>query len=386
MPVPTSRLAAFYFAYFLALGAFSPYFSPHLESRGLDAQQISLLMGLWYGSRVFAPPLWHAWLRRRGHGGRWLVAGCALTLAGFSLFLLPLPSVGLALVMLVFASFYNAVMPQFEAVTLEQLGAQRHRYSRVRLWGSIGFLLANLGYGWLLQAVGYASLVLWMLPAYGLLLACAVANRSAAAAVALRAPDAARTESAAGPAPVLMLLWIAGLMQACHAPLYVYLSLFLAEHGWTPAMIGLAWALGVVAEVGMFAIMPQLLSRHDPRWLMAACLAAGGVRWWLTAAHPGDVGVVLALQLLHALTFAAFHASVMAMLSAGRSGAGLARAQAWLYGFASGGGGVVGALLAGWCWQQLGHAATFEAASLLSVLTLLLLPALPRHHAHAHPV
>lgn len=384
--MPTSHLAAFYFAYFLALGAFSPYFSPHLESRGLDAQQISLLMGLWYGTRVFAPPLWHAWLQRHGHGGRWLVAGCALTLSAFLLFLLPLPVVGLALAMLVFASFYNAVMPQFEAVTLEQLGAQRHRYSQVRLWGSIGFLLANLGYGSLLQVVGYAELVSWMWPAYALLLLCALANRKAADAVALRTPDPVRTESAANPAPVTMLLWVAGLMQACHAPLYVYLSLFLAEHGWTPTMIGLAWALGVVAEVGMFALMPRLLSRHDPRWLIAACLAAGGARWWLTAVHPGEVGIVLTLQLLHALSFAAFHASVMAMLCAGRSGTGLARVQAWLYGFASGGGGVVGALLAGWCWQHLGHAATFEAAGLLSVLTLTLLPALPRHRASAHSV
>ena len=107
----------------------------------------------------------------------WLRAGALATLFSFALFLLPFEFAGLLLVMAIFASVYNAIMPQFEAITLASLGAQRSRYGRIRVWGSVGFVCANLGFGALLQALGYHWLVATLLPVFGLLVGAAWINR-----------------------------------------------------------------------------------------------------------------------------------------------------------------------------------------------------------------
>jgi PPP family 3-phenylpropionic acid transporter len=373
------RLAAFYFAYFFALGAFSPYFASWLEVGGAAPWQISVVMSLWYGTRMFAPSLWAYGASRYGNPATWLRIGCLLTLLSFGLFLLPWSFAALLLVMLLFTSFYNAVMPQFEAITLEHLGDQRMRYPRIRLWGSVGFLLANLGYGAALKAFGYECLIGLLLPAFALL---ALAAWTAPSSTNRRA---VATTTRSGPirnAPlsgtVRRLLLIAFLMQVTHGPLYIYLSLFLAEHGWDAAQIGQFWALGVLAEVALFFFMPRVLSRFTPVSMLGVCLAAGAVRWPLLAFYPESAWLVGAAQVLHALTFAAFHVCVMQLISQDTRGAELQRVQALLYGLGSGAGGVLGALLAGAVWRWLGHAEAFVLAGVLSLLGIFLLPALRR--------
>lgn len=371
------RLAAFYFAYFFALGAFSPYFSPWLESGGASAWQISLVMSLWYGTRVFAPSLWAYGLARYSTPAHWLRMGCLLTLLSFALFLLPLPFAGLLCVMLLFTSFYNVVMPQFEAITLDYLGEQRGRYARIRLWGSVGFLLANLGYGAVLKLLGYGELIWLMLPAFGLLVLTAwTAPLSSSRELPLVALPAGRPIQTRLRPGVRRLVLIAFLMQLTHGPLYIYLSLFLAEHGWNASQIGQFWALGVLAEVLLFFHMPRLLRRYSAVSMLGVCLLAGALRWPLLAAWPDSAMVVASTQLLHAFTFAAFHACLMHLISRDAQGAELQRVQALLYGLGSGGGGVAGALLAGAVWLWIGHAQAFVLAGVVSALTLLLLPAL----------
>lgn len=372
-----TRLAAFYFAYFFALGAFSPYFAPWLQSIGTTAWQISILMSLWYGTRVFAPPLWAWCLARYGRPAWWLRLACMVTLLSFALFLLPLPFAGLLLVMLVFTSFYNVVMPQFEAITLDFLGDRRDRYARIRLWGSVGFLLANLGYGLVLQQQGYQALIAAMLPAFALLVLCAWWAPLPVVPAGQRTPSAKAAQAPLRPG-VRRLLLIAFLMQVCHGPFYIYLSLFLAEHGWDAVRIGQFWALGVLAEVVLFFCMPRLLARFDAVWMLAACLAIGAMRWPLLAVHADSAVVVAATQLLHAFTFAAFHACLMQLISRDTRGDELQRVQALLYGVGSGGGGVVGAWLAGAVWLWVGHMHAFVLAGLISALSLLLVPTLRR--------
>lgn len=371
-----SRLSGFYFAYFLALGAWSPYFSPWLDAHGLGGQQISLLLGVWYGTRIYAPALWVRGMAWRGSSAAWLVGGCSFTLLVFATLLLPLSFPLMVVAVALFATTWNAVLPQFEAITLHTLGAQRDRYALVRLWGSVGFLLANLLYGALLDVLGLKALVALMLPALALLVASAVWAR----------PLATRMAAQAAPVPVdddtrratRRLLWIAVWMQVCHAPFYVYLSLFLTEAGWSATAIGGWWAVGVLAEAMVFTQMPRLLRRITPTTLLAVCLAAGGLRWTLLALWPQSAVVVGLTQALHAATFAMFHASLMQALVVRTPAAQLHAVQARLYAVGTGVGGLMGALLAGVCWTWVGHAATFAAAGVLSMCALALVRGL-RH-------
>ena len=145
MPIAHPRLKLYYFAYLAALGAFSPYFGPFLQARGFDAWQLSVLMSLWYATRALAPNLWNIGVARSAKPIQWLRHGALATLLATLCFLPHWPFWGVVLVMLVFASFYNALMPQYEALTLAHLRGETESYSSIRLYGSIGFLLVVLG-------------------------------------------------------------------------------------------------------------------------------------------------------------------------------------------------------------------------------------------------
>lgn len=357
------------------MGAFSPYFGPFLDSRGYSAAEIAILMGLWYGTRIFAPNLWAALVARHGAPIVWLRWGTVATLiacAGF------LPNAGFyaaLAVMLVFASLYNALMPQFEAITLAHLGAARQQYGRIRLWGSIGFLLVVLGGGALFREVGYAWLIALLLPLFAL---------TVLAAWQVEAPPAAPTPAAtvahAGALAILRqpavaaLLGVAFLNQIAHGPMYVYLSIYLGQHGHGPATVGTLWALGVLAEIALFWAMPRLLGRFDPVHLLAFALSIGALRWTLMAAAPTSLPAMALAQLGHACTFAVAHAATMQLLARHFEGRHMAFGQAALYGLSSGIGGVIGALLAGLVWTQLSGSASFVMAGAISLAALGLLP------------
>lgn len=366
--LPYWRLSAFYFAYLAALGGYAPYFAPWLETRGLRPLEIGVVMSLWYATRVFAPPWWGAAAARAPRPIRWLRAGTLLTLASFALFLLPLGFAAILAVMLVFASVYNAVMPQFEALTLDHLGARRSAYARIRVWGSVGFVLANLGFGWLLQRLGYPWLIASMLPLFALLVVAAWCNVDAPAqagdapAGSWRADALPRLREG----PLQTFLLSALCMQLSHGAFYVFLSLHLDRAGWSAQAIGGFWAIGVLAEILAFVCLPRWLPRLDARTLMAACFAIGTLRWLVTAWLPQHGWAIGLAQCGHAFTFAVFHASCMQVIGAyfpGRSGV---HGQGLLYGLGSGLGGVLGALYAGGLWELGGGQASFLGAAAVS--------------------
>ena len=126
-PVPMLRLASFYFAYYAVLGAFTPYWSLYLQSQGMGVAAISVLMSLWYATRIVAPSAWTTLAARSPNPIRWLHAGCVLTVLSFAAFLVPWKFAGLFAVMCAFCFFYNAVMPQFESITQSHLHGRTDR-------------------------------------------------------------------------------------------------------------------------------------------------------------------------------------------------------------------------------------------------------------------
>ncbi|WP_049475423.1 MFS transporter, partial [Stenotrophomonas maltophilia] len=183
MTVPVARLSSFYLFYYAALGAFTPYWSLFLTARGMSVTAISVMMGLWYATRVVAPSAWTSLAATSPRPIRLLRIGCVLTLISFAAFLLPLPQPWMYPAMIVFCFFYNAVMPQFESITLTHLGSDSHRYGLIRVWGSLGFIAIVTLFGWLIEGdgtAGRAGLLPWMmLPLFVLLVASAFSNHYA---------------------------------------------------------------------------------------------------------------------------------------------------------------------------------------------------------------
>jgi PPP family 3-phenylpropionic acid transporter len=349
-PVPARRLASFYFAYYAALGAFTPYWSLFLKACGQDVAAIGVLMSLWYATRVVAPSAWSGLAARSRRPVLWLRIGCILALASFALFLLPLDFTGLFAAMCVFCFAWNAVMPQFEAITLSHLGGRIAWYGRIRVWGSIGFILVVVAFGVVFDRVSIILLPLLTLPLFAGMLASSFVNDYGAASVDER-PTSGDFRERLRRREVVAFFIVALLAQISFGPYYTFFSIYLEQHAYRPSALGAYWAIGVAAEIAMFFASARMFARWDATHVLIVALISAALRWWATALFADNVTVMVAAQLTHALNFAAFFAACMQLLVRFFPGRMNGHAQGIYYGFSSGVGGVLGALLAGGLWS-----------------------------------
>ncbi len=348
--VPTARLSSFYFFYYAALGAFTPYWSLYLQSRGMTVTAISVMMSLWYATRVIAPSTWTSLAAVSPKPIRWLRIGCVLTILSFIAFLVPAPQWVLYVVMTVFCFFYNAVMPQFESITLTHLGSDSHRYGMIRVWGSLGFIIVVTLFGWLIERNGPGALPWLMLPLFVLLTGASFVNRYARD-IGTHSHHDGGFWGIVKQKPVLAFFVAAFLEQLSFGPYYTFFSLYMDHHGYSTSLLGVMWMVGVVFEIAVFFLIARFFRRWDASWLLIISMASAALRWWATALWPENIPVMLLAQATHCLGFAAFFASAMQLLARYFPGNLNGHGQGLFYGFSSGLGGVLGALIAGQLWQ-----------------------------------
>lgn len=364
--VPIVRLSAFYFAYYAALGAFTPYWSLYLAARGQDVAAISILMSLWYATRIAAPTTWSLLAGRAARPVVWLRIGCALTLASFLLFFLPLGFAGLFAVMCVFCFMWNAVMPQFESITLSHLVGRSERYGGIRVWGSVGFIAVVALFGVLFDFIAITELPWLMLPLFVLLLGTAFSNDYAVAPVDVDQPTSGFAKYLKQP-EAIAFLGVAFLMQVSFGPYYTFFSLYLDQHGYRASSLGAYWAIAVTVEIIVFFLAARILARWDATRVLILTLVSAALRWWVTALWPENVILMGLAQLTHALNFAAFFVACMQLLARLFPGRMNGYGQGAFYGLSSGVGGVVGALLAGWVWERHGSSTSFIVSGFIAL-------------------
>ncbi len=343
------RLSSFYFLYYAFLGALMPYWSLYLQAVGLDATGIGIVFAVIAATRIVAPNLW-SWIADRSASHLQLIRVGAL-LATLSLAALPWHG-GVAWivgVVFVHSVFWNAILAQFEVITLASLREAVQRYGLVRLWGSVGFIVAVIGCGMLFDRIDVIQLP-WLLLA---LLALLVIG-----SWLVRDPDAgARAQGAQGIGerlrePALLAFLLASfLLQLSHAPYYGFFSLYLEQYGYTRAATGQMWALGVLAEISVFAFAHRLLARHGLRRILLASLLLAALRWLMIGYGVEHIGWLLAAQCLHAASFGSFHAAGIELLRRYFVPAQQARGQALYAAVSFGAGGAVGAVLSGVLWD-----------------------------------
>ncbi|HHS83789.1 MAG TPA: MFS transporter [Gammaproteobacteria bacterium] len=363
--MPYWKLSSFYFFYFASLGALIPYWALYLESLAFTPRQIGELMAILMATKIVAPNIWGWIADHTGQGMRVVRLGSLLAMLSFATISVAEGYLQIAIVMLVFSFFWNAVLPQFEAVTLSHLGTNHYRYSNIRLWGSVGFIVTVAGIGWLLDYYGIGFLPL-------LLLALLAAIWFSALQVPQRFSGLMHHE---GPPmrtvlvrpEVVTLLACCFLMQASHGPYYTFYSLYLEQYGYSRSFIGQLWALGVVAEVGAFLIMYWLVPRFGLGNLLAASLLLAALRWLLIGLWPETLILLVAAQLLHAASFGVFHAAAIAMVYYLFTGKYQGRGQALYSSFGFGAGGAVGSLYSGYLWDSFGSSTSFIVAAVIAM-------------------
>lgn len=244
LPSPASscwRLSAWYFFYFAFIGAFAPYFTLYLQSLGLTAPAIGTLMSLMVAMRLLAPSLW-GWLADRV--GRQLLVirlSALLALAGFLPFLFARSFWALFAAMAAMSFFWSASLPLVEALTLRHLEGRTEQYGRIRLWGSVGFIVAVLATGAWLDVAPLGSL-LWV--NMGLLLGvliCAGLLVDVRAPVSREFPESLHSRLIRP--EVLALLAACLFMSAGHSPFYLFYSIHLVDHGYDKTSIGVLLSL-----------------------------------------------------------------------------------------------------------------------------------------------
>lgn len=303
------RLATVYGTMFLFTGVYLPFFPVWLKSKGLDAGEISLVVALSLFLRIVVSPFFASLADRLGDRRRvalWL-AWASLACAGL---LLMAEGFGpILLIALVLNAVFPSISPLVETIAMRARIEEGMNYGRVRMWGSITFIAASAGAGWLLEWTAPSVIALCFVAA----LLCNVAGAWLLPEDAPRKarPRAPRSRFAdvleIGRHPVFVLFVLAAsLTQATHAVYYAFGSLAWQAQGYSDMVIGLLWATGVVAEIVLFYISGPLMARIGAVRLVMLAAAAAILRWTVTALDP-PVALLFVMQALHAFTFGAAH-------------------------------------------------------------------------------
>jgi PPP family 3-phenylpropionic acid transporter len=298
------RLAFFYSALCAALGVQMPFLPIWFAAKGMDASSIGVVLAIPLVVRVFAIPIATRIADHYDAARAVIMAGAATALLGYvAVGLVQSPGAIMAAVALA-SSFYTPLMPLADAYALRGLGLHGRSYGPVRLWGSAAFIAGTLGGGWLLDRIARRELI-WVVVSALVL--------SAAAACALAPLGEKKSGAAARLTSVSMLLRdcrflmvaaAAALIQASHAVYYGFSALQWQAAGLDGATIGTLWAVGVVAEIALFAASARF--SMEPTVLIFAGAAGAVMRWGAMAFDPPPA-LLLMLQCLHALSFGATH-------------------------------------------------------------------------------
>ena len=368
------RLSLFYGAFFFYAGLSMPFMPAWLAVRGLDTREIGIVLATPLVARVVVAPVSTRLADRFSVLHPALVAAAVASVAGFALVGLGTGFGAILATYALAATVAAPVLPLADALALRGLKMQMRSYGSVRLWGSVTFIVANLGGGALLARLGAGEVIWAVVAALALTAAAALALGRLAPEAPEPAPEQRRDPSLwRSPAFVAVVLG-ASLIQASHAVLQGFATLQWSARGIGGTAIGALWALAVVIEVGLFAASGRIVPRVGASGMILLGGLGGVVRWTAMAFDP-PAAVLPLLQGLHALTFGATHLGTMHFLAqAVPSGRGataqgdFAAVQGIVFAAAMGAAGV---LVAGYgTFAYLAMAVASAAGGLLAVMAL----------------
>ncbi|WP_417685968.1 MFS transporter [Roseibium sp.] len=310
-----ARVGGLFASHFFGFGLFLPFFPMVLENRGLGLAEIGYILSAGTIVRIAANPVMTG---LSDHSGRrrlsifvYSVLGAMFlgVFAGTSGFWAALIAVAGLM------AFWSPVVPLSDAYALDVVRNHGADYGRMRLWGSVAFVVANVFGGWF---AGDDNSVL-------LIIGGMVFGVMATGGVALTLPGQKTSDAAAvsedDVKPDLfargwfwLILIVLGLLQGSHAAFYGFGTLFWLQAQISEFQVGLLWSVGVVAEIGLFFIAGRLSPRFGPLNLLLIAAAFGVVRWGLFP-YADNFAMAAGLQLLHGLSFGAAHLGAVGYLA-----------------------------------------------------------------------
>ena len=367
--VPFAALTA---AYCTHAGFFNPFLPLWLKDLGLSIAVITVLTSVQSATRMFAPYAWGMLSDRTGERAKLLRWGSIIALVASAGLWVDWGVAWLAVVLLVMFAQTSGMMPMTEAAVAHAVSHggtfNTKLYGRVRLCGSLGFMLAVLGAGAWFEHVGMKSFPLMV-----------TLSLIALLYFAYRMPDVkeAPHTRAAGAVPIGPVLaqpevrWLFASIffhVLSHMGIYTFFSLYMDSLGYSKTMIGVFWAVSVTVEIGWFFTQSRWLPRFSlTAWLVIAA-AIMVFRMAVTASLASSLWILVIAQTLHAITFAAHHSACIALVSHYFPDSLRGRGQALFTVVGYGIPGVLGGILGGQLSTHFGLASVFWGTSAMALV------------------
>lgn len=292
-----------YFFYFAVLGIFLPYFNLYCYHLGFNGVQIGTLSAVRSLVMVAASLFWgfladKFYLRRRIY----ILCSAASALT-WLFFLTTIDFWLMLLITALYVSFYAPIIAFLEAFTMDQLEYRKETYGRIRVWGSVSFILVVILLG---RAIDLFPI--------RLILVLIFVGSLFQALGALRMPHFDSTGRTMSPKngggllnrQVFFFLLCGFIMLVSHGTYYGFFSIHLESLGYSRTFIGLAWALASVAEILVMVNSEVLFNRFSLERVLVFSYALAVVRWLMLCFFEAPL-MILSAQVLHAVTYGTFH-------------------------------------------------------------------------------
>ena len=365
------RLSRFYFFYYFFVGLFVPYWGLYLQSKSFTAFQIGMLLSLFQVSRIFAPNFW-GWLAdHTNKRARWIKLASFIGCVGYLGIFWADSFFMIFLVMMSMSLFTSSTIPLAESLTLSHMASTNGSYSNIRLWGSVGFIIASFFFGILIDRYSVIILIwaLLFIQLIILFLSFSIPDKK----FELISDTKRSIWKILKKREVIALLLGCALMVSSHGLLYNFYSIFLKEQNYSSSLIGILWSIGVIFEIFIFILMPKILSKFNLKEVLLISLFLAVVRFFLIGYYVDILLVLILAQILHAATFGSFHVASVELVSIHFNREHHSRGQSIYNSITYGLGGTIGGLGGGIMIDKFGAASTFMLSSILPLIGFLVI-------------
>ena len=365
------RIALVYFFLFGAVGILLPYLPPYLKALGFTGSEVGVVGGIPSLLQIGVPLAWGFVADRTRRPVRLLQVAAFGAVLAFAPLLGAHGFVAVVAVIATYGLFSSTLSPLADSVAVVAAREAGTEYARLRLWGSVGFIVTTYAFGLWLSGPGHAADAV---PAtLGLLSLMAVSTLLLRPGVPPQAVPALDDVLRLAARPGLMLFLGACLIHwAALGPFHVLFAIHLEDLGVSARDVGAGLAVAVLAEVAVMRFFHRLRARWPIYGILAIAFLASALRWWLTA-HLGAGPALVWVQLLHGLSFGAFFVAAIHHLERTVPEGLRATGRALFGAVAFGVGGVLGAVMAGRLYDLGGGRLAFDAAAALDLVAPLFL-------------
>ena len=360
------NLSRFYFIYYFFVGLFVPYWGLYLTFKSFTPIEIGFLLSFFQLSRIFAPNLWGWIADHTEKRSLWIRLTAFIGFVGFIGIFWADSFIEIFVIMMAMSVFTSSTLPLAESLTLSHLATTNGHYSKIRAWGSFGFIMAALSFGFILDSLGmhYLLIVLCITQFLIFIFSYGVPEKpyhrkkltQNSFIKILKKPE------------VFSLLLACALMVTSHGLLYNFYSIYMNDQGYSNSIIGFLWALGVICEIFIFFLMPKITRYLNFKQILLISLFIAVVRFYLIGSFADCLLIILIAQMMHAFTFGSFHVASIEMINQFFSGKNHAKGQALYNSITYGVGGALGGLGGGYVIQMYSASTAFTLSALFPLI------------------